>query len=206
MNFDTLKSQYRSCWDNCEIKADWKDRINKTCDKILQNKAKYDVVSNKTSVPWFIIAVIHNMESGLDFSGCLMNGDPWNQVTIHVPSGKGPWNSWEEAAIDAMKYDGLTAVTDWSIEHSLYLLEAYNGQGYLKYHPETKTPYLWSGTNMYTKGLYVADGKYDPNKVSNQVGCVAILKTLKVFNNDSDKLKQLKEKIDECATLIKTLV
>ncbi len=41
-----------------------------------------------------------------------------------------------------------------------------------------KSPYLWSFTNHYTKGKYVADGKFDPNAPSDQVGAMALLKQL----------------------------
>jgi lysozyme family protein len=37
---------------------------------------------------------------------------------------------------------------------------------------------LWSFCNLYEKGKYVADGKYDPNAVSKQCGAGVMLKTL----------------------------
>ena len=40
----------------------------------------------------------------------------------------------------------------------LFRLEAYNGSGYRDKHPDVKTPYLWSFSNHYTRGKYVADG------------------------------------------------
>ena len=55
----------------------------------------------------------------MSFKGCLHNGNPWNQVTTDVPKGLGPWKSFEEAAIDALKYDGLVYWHDWSIEGSV---------------------------------------------------------------------------------------
>jgi lysozyme family protein len=45
-------------------------------------------------------------------------------------------------------------------------------------HPEVLTPYLWSFTNHYTKGKFVADGKFDANAVSKQCGAAAILKLM----------------------------
>jgi len=40
------------------------------------------------------------------------------------------------------------------------------------------TPYLWSCTNLYSKGKYASDGNFDPNLVSAQVGAMAVLKIL----------------------------
>ena len=40
------------------------------------------------------------------------------------------------------------------------------------------TPYLWSFSNMYVKGKYVADHKFDPNAVSAQCGSALMLKSL----------------------------
>jgi lysozyme family protein len=36
-------------------------------------------------VPWYVIAVIHNMECGLDFTEHLHNGDPLACRTINDP-------------------------------------------------------------------------------------------------------------------------
>jgi hypothetical protein len=41
-----------------------------------------------------------------------------------------------------------------------------------------RSPYLWSCTIHYERGKYVSDGKFDPQAVSLQVGCAAILKGL----------------------------
>jgi len=38
-----------------------------------------------------------------------------------------------------------------------------------------KTPYLWSGTTIYARGKYAADGVFDPDLVSAQVGAFALL-------------------------------
>jgi len=62
--------------------------------------------------------------------------------------------------------------------HNPFKLEGFNGFGYRTRHPEVLIPYLWSFTNHYQKGKFVADGKFDPNAVSKQCGAAAILKPL----------------------------
>jgi lysozyme family protein len=60
----------------------------------------------------------------------------------------------------------------------LYLLERFNGKGYIN--RNMPSPYLWSGTNQYVKGKYIADGVFSADAVSKQVGCATLMKYLKV--------------------------
>ena len=58
----------------------------------------------------------------------------------------------------------------------LFNFERFNGMG-----PRGKghaTAYLWSYSNHYVKGKYVADGVWSDDKVSKQPGVAAILKQL----------------------------
>jgi lysozyme family protein len=55
-------------------------------------------------------------------------------------------------------------------------LERYNGLGYRN--KGIYSPYLWSFTNHYIEGKYIADGVWSATAVSKQVGCAAILKEL----------------------------
>ena len=76
------------------------------------------------------------------------------------------------------KKKDLENKVNWSeCDDSLYNIEKYNGLGYLKYRP-INSPYLWSGTNHYTKGKYVADGKYSSTAIDKQLGTCAILKRM----------------------------
>jgi lysozyme family protein len=52
-------------------------------------------------------------------------------------------------------------LTDWSIGGMLTNLERYNGLGYANKW-RRPSPYIWSGTDQYIAGKYVADGVYDP--------------------------------------------
>jgi lysozyme family protein len=58
----------------------------------------------------------------------------------------------------------------------LYRLEKYNGFGYRK--RGLATPYLWSFSDRYRQGKYVADGVFDPAAVSGQCGAAVIMKRL----------------------------
>ncbi len=95
-------------------------------------KARYRSVEAKTGIPWAVIAVIHERESSQDWTGSLAQGDPWNRVSVHVPAGRGPFKSWEEAAIDALVNCSPRAAynKDWSIGGKLTKLEEYDGLAY----------------------------------------------------------------------------
>jgi lysozyme family protein len=138
-------------------------------------KARYQAVSAKTGVPWAFIAVAHERESSQNWNGSLAQGDPWNRVSVHVPAGRGPFRSWEEAAIDALVNCAPFAARnrDWSIGGTLTMLEQYNGLGYAA--RGRPSPYVWSGTDQYVSGKYVRDGVYDPNVVDSQLGCAGLL-------------------------------
>ncbi|MET4801526.1 hypothetical protein [Bradyrhizobium sp. LB11.1] len=142
---------------------------------LYQAKKRYQVVEAKTGVPWPAIAVIHERESSQQWSASLAQGDPWNRVSIHIPAGRGPFDSWEAAAIDALVRcpPFLARHKDWSIAGALTALETYNGIGYAA--RAVPSPYLWSGTNQYRAGKYVRDGLYDSRKVDPQLGCAALL-------------------------------
>lgn len=160
------------------------DNVNKHADhivgRILINKYRYLNIAHQFENPglkWWLVAVIHYMECSLNFSCYLGNGQPLNQRTTIKPVGRGPFKSFEEGAVDAIKLQELDKVTDWSIGNVLYILEGYNGYGYSRYRG-INSPYLWSGTNQYISGKYVSDGKYNPDAVSNQIGAAVLLKKL----------------------------
>jgi hypothetical protein len=94
---------------------------------------------------------------------------------VHVPAGRGPFKSWEEAAVDALVNCRPCAARnrDWSIGGTLTRLEEYNGLGYAS--RGRPSPYVWSGTDQYTSGKYIRDGVYDPGAVDKQLGCAGLL-------------------------------
>lgn len=156
--------------------------INAQAAKIEAHRERYEAVSKATGVPWDVIGVIHYRESSGDFKGVLHNGQKiigTGKVTTLVPKGRGPFSTWEEAAIDALVVCPPYAAKnkDWSIGGTLDILEKYNGMGYKN--KGLPSPYLWAGTDQYKIGKYVADGKYDPNHVDKQLGTAALLMRLR---------------------------
>ncbi|HEY9703918.1 MAG TPA: hypothetical protein V6C58_15820 [Allocoleopsis sp.] len=182
-----LKDEYQRLWDTVKIRSSFTDEANGIIKKILAKRDRYEKIQKATTVPWYFVAVIHNMECGLDFTQHLHNGDSLKKRTWEEPSGRpaappqNGWGSgytWEESAIDAIRIKEFDQAKDWSLPTQLWRFEMYNGFGYRLYHPDVLTPYLWSGTNHYTRGKYTYDGKWSSSAVSEQVGIAVLYKTL----------------------------
>lgn len=145
------------------------------------NKGRYLAIARQAGMPdiaWVFIAVSHYRESSQDFATNLGQGDPWNRVSVHVPAGRGPFKSFEDAAVDALAKCAPYAakLKDWSIGGMLTNLERYNGIGYAN--KGIPSPYIWSGTDQYRSGKYVRDGVFDPDTVDKQLGCAGLILTM----------------------------
>lgn len=173
VDFDALTRASLNRWR--EAKLTRKTLSDKIAKSLVAAKSRYQIVEAKTGVPWPVIAVIHQRESSQNWGRSLAQGDPWNKVSVHVPAGRGPFGSWEEAAIDALVncHPHLAKRKDWSLAGILIALEMYNGLGYAS--KGIPSPYLWAGTDQYKSGKYVADGRFDPSHVDQQLGCAAML-------------------------------
>lgn len=173
-------SSYKEQFEMMVIDSDKTDELTHIIDKIAINKEKYQEVEKITTVPWYVVAVIHYRESSLNFTRHLHNGDRLSDRTIHVPKGRplkgNPPFTWVESAVDALKLKSYHTCTDWSIENILNLLERYNGLGYKK--KGLPSPYLWSWSNLYQRGKYVSDGRYDPAAIDKQCGTAVLIKLL----------------------------
>lgn len=189
-NEDKLKQEYNYLFSICKILPEWQKLTNSYVAKFKANKERYENISKLTGVPAKVIAVIHMKESSMDFNDHLHNGDPLSARTYQVPAGRpkatpknGRYYTFEESAIDALEYDGLTKVKDWSIGNTFLWLEKYNGRGYRTgagraTNPRNASPYIYSGTQFYVSGQYVRDGKFSSTAKAKNLGCMAFLKQL----------------------------
>lgn len=182
ISFASLKDEYQRLFDSCKITKNKMEQIDNILATIDTNRARYDEVGKKLAIPWYVVAIIHNMESSLNFNTHLHNGDPLTKKTIREPkdrpsSGNPPF-TWEESAIDALTFDKFDQWKDWSLPNILFKLEGYNGWGYRLYHSDVFSPYLWSASNHYTKGKYVDDGTWSNTAVSQQYGAAVLLRRM----------------------------
>lgn len=185
MNFtDKLKSEYTRLIETMVIRPEWKDPVDRKARAVLANKDRYVAVSDALggNIPWYFIGAIHSLESNLTFDTALHNGDKiigTNKKTYRVPKGRGPFETWESSAIDALTIKKLDEIEEWSAERLCYELERYNGFGYRKYHPSVLSPYLWSGSLHYTRGKYVEDGKWSASARSAQTGAWPLIQRIR---------------------------
>lgn len=182
-----LRNEYLYLWQTCQINPAYASNLDGCINSIKNGRSRYEHVASETGVPWYVIAVIHGMESSYNFNCHLHNGDPLTARTIEGPAGRPPQGSppftWEESAIDALNYDGAAGIQSWDLPTIFWFLEKFNGWGYRVGRGRDTTPpcrsaYIFSGTNHYEKGKYVGNGDFDRNAVSAQVSCMAQLKEL----------------------------
>lgn len=177
ISFRALKEQYVQRYKNAKLRAEYVANIDDHVDRLRSNHKVYEEVAAPLGIPWYFVGILHGLNAGYDFSTHLHNGDPLTERTVHVPAGrpaKGtPPFSWAESARDALELADVPAWQDWGLAGMLYQFERLNGFGYRKL--GTPSPYLWSFTDQYSSGSFVADGKFDLDAVAKQAGAAAIL-------------------------------
>jgi lysozyme family protein len=181
--FEDVADGYRALFRTCVIRTDMISQVKWYTDKLADpvRRERYQKIEDDICVPWYFVGIIHGMECGFDFNKHLHNGDPLKFRTVQVPKGRPQtWNpptDWHSSAVDALRYDKFADLTDWDLARMLYRWEAYNGWRSRLLH-NINTPYLWSFSNHYTKGKFVADNVWDANAVSKQCGAAVMLKMI----------------------------
>jgi lysozyme family protein len=198
-------SGYPLLWGRATVRPEWRKRAQVAADYITVNRERYEGFGD---IPWQFIGVVHYMESGGRFDRHIHNGDPLTSRTKDVPSGRpeaapadGKAYTWEESTRDWITLKGLDRVKDWSIARMLYEAERNNGWGYLN---KCNSPYLWSGTTLYTRGKYIRDHVWSSTAVSGQIGVVPMLKLL--MNEEVEPMTDLVTAMKTYATVAPELV
>ncbi len=200
-NIIALKAVNAHRWANMHMRADRVSAFHKTAARLCAptSKVRYQAVSDRLAemaktdpriqtVPWWFIAVVSEREYGgpPQWDRQLGQGDPLSEVSRHDPSGRGPFlhhpedvtpgnDAWTRAALDALVDCAPHAALwgDWTAGGALTLWEEYNGLGYANL--GVPSAYVWSGTDQYVHGKYVADHVYRASAVDVQEGCAPIL-------------------------------
>lgn len=180
-NFASLRDEYATLFATAEIKPEHAKTVAWHASVVRNSRERYEALGSNLKVPWYFIGVIHGLEASYNFRAHLHNGDfPLSSRTRQVPSGRPliwlPPDDWASSAKDALTLLGFTGKSDWSLERTLYRLEAYNGFGYRK--QSVASPYLWSFSNHYESGKYVSDGRWSATARSQQCGAALMIKAL----------------------------
>jgi lysozyme family protein len=174
--FDATEAGYNKLWKAAQLKASEANQAELFANKIIAAETRYKAVQARTGVPWFFIGALHMRESSNSFAGVLHNGDRiigTGGLTVRVPAGRGPFSTWEDSAVDALKLKDMQRVQVWSAARMLYQAEVFNGLGYIP--RGINSPYVWGGTTNEQRGKYVADHVFDPNAEDTQLGVAAVL-------------------------------
>lgn len=141
-------------------------------------QGRYADVSAKTGIPQAFMATSFEREAASNFHLSPAQGDPLDRVSVHVPRGRGPYPNWTAAALDAYHIDALDQVgkDNWSEERFCFEGELFNGFGYRTH--GVHSPYLWAGTNNYSGGKFVADGKFSSAAIDSQLGIVPVMRRM----------------------------
>ncbi|WP_454915822.1 peptidoglycan-binding protein [Xanthobacter sediminis] len=186
-SFEPLAAEYARRWANMTLTPARLSVVDAMARKIIAAKARYRAVEAQAGVPWAFIGVLHARESSCDFRGVLHNGEKilgTGRKTKLVPAGRGPFETWEQAAVDALALKGYKPGFPWSLPRCLYEGERFNGFGYRM--RGTPSAYLWSGSDQYVRGKYVADGVWSATAVDQQVGIAPLMRRLLDLDPDVD--------------------
>jgi len=181
-SFTDIKDDYRRLFDRCTVREKHRSTVNWYMSKLSNEgyQARWYKVAQEICCPWYFVAIIHAMEAAFNFRSHLHNGDSLRQRTRRIPRNRpkvwSPPNDWQTSAVDALRFDGFQDLKDWSLERMLHRWESYNG--FRSRRNGINTPYLWSFSNHYAKGKFVADNVWDPNAVSKQCGAAVLLRVL----------------------------
>jgi lysozyme family protein len=180
--YEALKDGYVQLFETARVRDQFVSQVGWYVSKLLdpQNRRLYQEVEDQACVPWYFVGIIHGLECSFNFKAHLHNGDPLRSQTVQIPRGRpAPWNppnDWVSSAKDSLAYEGFVDQEDWSLPRTLFRWEAYNG--FRSRANGINTPYLWSFSNHYTRGKFVADNVWDANAVSKQCGAAVMLKAL----------------------------
>lgn len=174
-DFQSLKCDYTKLSEQCTVTKSAKN----IADEIRAERPTLLLASlllklDGKYVPWQVLGALQKLEAGsMDFSKSIADG------TKLKCKSRGCTRRWLSSLQKALDESALRQANadSWSREAKLWFAESHNGFGYRQY-ARGNSPYLWSGTSCYKKGKYIADGKYSPEIVSQQIGIMPILQSL----------------------------
>ena len=196
-----LKARNAARWQAMHINgqrlAEFKATADRLCDPA--SKARFQGVTDRLAefaalsprvqpVPWWFTAIVAEREYGgpPHWDKQLGQGDDLASKSHNVPAGMGPYlvhpgdstpghDAWTRCCVDVLINSAPFAARndDWSIGGTLTLWEEYNGLGYAA--RGIASPYVWSGSDQYDVGKFVADHVFDPKRRDVQLGCAPLL-------------------------------
>jgi lysozyme family protein len=171
-------------WEAARISPRWSIALDRAVARYQRTAPRYTRIEamRANGVPAPVLFALHLRESDCDFAAHPHEGSPLLHRTRFVPKGRLPGSAppytFEQSAEDAYYVCDRLDLKDWQhLAPALQAIESFNGLGYQR-PGKPPSPYLWSGTTIYVRGKFVADGRYSPTAVDQQLGCAAVLKRM----------------------------
>jgi len=147
------------------------------------NRARYEAVAARAGVPAQLVAAIHWRESTGNFNTYLHQGDRLGRPAVHVPRDIPVFHEWDEAAVHALNMKSTLREAMNITQHTTELAalatyaEYYNGLGY--HYRGKPSPYVFSGTDQYSRGKFVRDGVYSSVTRDRQLGVMTMIQYIR---------------------------
>jgi lysozyme family protein len=126
------------------------------------------------NVPPVFLAALDFREDDCNPARAIGQGDRWNQKSVNVPRGLGPWGSKLDADKFYVHYDHLdNPPAPYDLVVSAFEGLMWNGWGYDN--NGILSPYLVGGTNHQQRGKYTRDRFLDRSVMDQQVGILPIM-------------------------------
>jgi lysozyme family protein len=134
------------------------------------------------------IGALDLRESNCNPRAALGQGDPWNERSVHVPAGFGPFKSWADACRFYLAREHINAITSpsaWTAEWLCFEGNGWNGFGPNAH--ERVPGYLFSCTAVYDTpryggvglgGKYIADNEWSGTAVDVQPGIWPVIQAV----------------------------
>lgn len=173
--FSVLQSEYVGLLASMTLTRE--TAINDTAKRLIGfiDANRYKAGCDECGVPQKDASASFEREASSNFRDSPAQGDPIDEVSRNVPRGLGPYATWVAAQVKAYQIDGLDKIglQNWTWARSCYEWELFNGFGYRSH--GIHSPYLWAGSNIYTRGKYVADGVWSSSAIDAQLGVIPMM-------------------------------
>jgi lysozyme family protein len=177
--FDVLRAEYENDIRQARILPRFQRQCDEATDKIIRQLPIYQPVFEQTGVPAIVQGVLSYREMDCDPTRGIAQGWRWDQRSRDIPY-IGPFKSKVEADVAGLRLDHLDQVarasTGWTAAHALYEEELWNGFGPRNH--GRRSGYVVGGTQLYTGGMYVADGKWSESTSDERPGTLALMMTV----------------------------
>jgi lysozyme family protein len=173
VTFDQLEPEYVA--DLAAAKPTRSSEAVAAAKRLLLHRDRFLAMQAKCGVPALWVMPVFEREQP-SFDTYLGNGQSLHHRTTLVPRGRGPFDSWEDGAADALELDHITDVSEWTWPRACYQWELWNGLGPRRH--GRPSGYLWSGTSVYRGGKYVSDGVWSRGTWDHQLGTVILARAI----------------------------